>query len=256
VTIGVIGLAGNGSQPGLDRGAVRLLANIATVASRQPAPLVRGRQFVYIKSEVAFLVTSITIGQGGSPKPVNHLDKVHERQIWYSVSNLCRAGLLRESGQDTALKASAVSCPDRGSLNDPTYRFLQSLPTSPRALLQMIDTAERGHGQTPDQEAFTTIGDLLRESIAPPRISAALYRAAALIPGVTVVRDATDAIGRHGVAVAFTYGGVRSEWIFDPHTLQLIGEREAIVKTGAVVGETAIIVRAFVGRPGQLPPGR
>lgn len=51
------------------------------------------------------------------------------------------------------------------------------------------------------QEAFITIGDLLRNTIAPPRVAAALYRAAALIPGVTLIPDATDAIGRPGVAV-------------------------------------------------------
>ncbi len=80
----------------------------------------------------------------------------------------------------------------------------------PRALLAMINTAGQGHGPGPAAEAFTTIGDLLGESIAPPEVSAALYRAAALIPGVTVVPDAVDAAGRHGVAVAFDGSGTRT----------------------------------------------
>jgi hypothetical protein len=46
------------------------------------------------------------------------------------------------------------------------------------------------------EEAFTTIGDLLREAIAPPRVSAALYGTAALIPGVVVVPNATTTPGR------------------------------------------------------------
>jgi hypothetical protein len=228
--------------------AVQLLAKIATVVSRQPMPLVRDGQFVYIKSEVAFI---------NSPAPSSHLPKPHERQIWYSASNLCRDGMLREHGHNVVLNETltpGVRCPDRGSLNDPTYRFLQSLPTGPRALLKLIDAEERGHGSSPAQEAFTTVGDLLDESIAPPQVSAALYRAAALIPGVTVVLDATDAAGRHGVAVAFAYGGQRSEWIFDRHTLQLLGQREISVRTGSVVGVSAILARAFVSRPGQLPP--
>jgi hypothetical protein len=103
------------------------------------------------------------------------------------------------------------------------------------------------------EEAFTTIGDLLGEAIAPPRVSAALYRAAALIPGVTVVADATDAIGRHGIAVAFTYQGTRTEWIFSKQTLLHLGERDVDVANGSMTGESAVLHRAFVGRAGQLP---
>ena len=72
-------------------------------------------------------------------------------------------------------------------MHDPTYRFLQSLPTDPHALLNLIEREMQGQQPGPE-EAFTTIGDLLGEAIAPPRVSAALYWAAALIPGVTVVR--------------------------------------------------------------------
>jgi hypothetical protein len=253
-------LSAGASRPaGTDGNAVRLLAKIAAVTAQQPGQAVRDNQFEYIKSEVAFEVTSVTVGQDGTQHVRSYLEKAHERQVWYSVSDLCKAGLVRENGQDSALDDTGPGsprCPDRGSLNDPTYRLLQSLPASPRALLRMINVVERGHGPSPDAEAFTTIGDLLRESIVPPRVSAALYRAAALIPGVTVVPDATDAIGRHGVAVAFTSDGVRSEWIFNKRSLRLIGEREVTVRTGAVVGVSAIEVRAFVGHPGQIPPGR
>ena len=103
------------------------------------------------------------------------------------------------------------------------------------------------------EEAFTTIGDLLREAITPPRVSAALYRAAALIPGVTVVADATDAIGRHGVAVAMTYQGVRSEWIFSKQTLHYLGEHDINLANGSTTGETAVLQRAFVNHAGQIP---
>jgi hypothetical protein len=121
----------------------------------------------------------------------------------------------------------------------------------------MIYRVERGHGPGPDQEAFVTIGDLLRNTIAPPKAAAALYRAAALIPGVTLVPGATDAIGRPGVAVARVGpgadGGIREELIFSRITLQLIGERTVIARTGATTGATAIIDRAFVDHRGQIP---
>jgi len=113
---------------------------------------------------------------------------------------------------------------------------------------------ERGHGPSPDQEAFVTIGDLLRDKIAPPKVAAALYRAAALIPGVTLVRHATDAIGRHGVAVAQTADGIRTELIFSKKSLTLIGERTILAKIGISTDATAIIRQAFVDHLGQVAP--
>jgi DNA-directed RNA polymerase specialized sigma24 family protein len=168
-----------------------LLAKIATAAARQPAPQVRNSQFWYIKSWVAGMGCYAAAG-----KCV--LDKPHERQIWQSVSNLCVTGLLREHGQNIPLAyvGNRQHCPYRGGVNDPSYRFLQSLPTDPHALLSLIERHMSGQ-QPPPQEAFITIGDLLHEAIAPPRVSAALYRVAALIPGVTVIADATDATTRH-----------------------------------------------------------
>src|SRR5215831_9591021 len=88
---------------------------------------------------------------------------------------------------------------------------------------------------------------------AAARVSGALYRAAALIPGVTVVRHATDAIGRPGIAVAMTSVGIRQEWIFDRHTLLYLGERDIKVADGSVFGLTAVLQRAFVNHRGQIP---
>jgi hypothetical protein len=236
-----------GNAVGFSPAAVRLLAKIATVAERQPSPRVRDSQFWYIKSWVSYSVCN-----GGTGNCV--LERPHERQIWLSVSNQCRPGLLREYGHDTRLTFSSnyLHCPYRGGMNDPTYRFLQSLPTDPRTLLSLIEREMSGQQPRP-QEAFTTIGDLLREAITPPRVSAALYRAAALIPGVTVVTSATDAVGRHGVAVAMTSRGVRSEWIFSKQTLLYLGERDINTADGSVNGVSAVLQRAFVSHAGQIP---
>jgi hypothetical protein len=234
----------SGSSPA----AMRLLAKIATAAARQPSPPVRNSQFWYIKSWVSYEVCNGGSGSGC------RMEKPHERQIWQSVSNQCVTGLLREDGQDMRLVFSTnyLHCPYLGSVNDPSYRFLQSLPTDPVALLSLIEQQMQGQLPRPE-EAFATIGDLLHEAIAPPRVSAALYRAAALIPGVTVVADATDAIGRHGVAVALTYQGVRSEWIFSRRTFLYLGERDIKIADGSTTGMSAILQRAFVSHAGQLP---
>jgi len=234
---------------GASPAAARLLAKIAAAAARQPSPHVRNSQFSYVKVWVSNLVCD-----GGSGNNCV-LGKPQKSQIWQSASNLCITGLLRENGgRDIPLKFSSnyLHCPDRGGVHDPTYRFLQSLPTDPHALLSLIEREMQGQLPRPE-EAFTTIGDLLGAAIAPPRVSAALYRAAALIPGVTVVPDATDAIGRHGVAVAYTFRDIRTEWIFSRLTYRYLGNRDVYIATGASAGASAVLLHAFVDHAGQLP---
>jgi hypothetical protein len=170
-----------------------------------------------------------------------------------------------EEGQRTSLAPSPGSGPSfsvkcgQGNLNAPTYQLLQSLPTDPRTLLNLIYSfnQKNGEGQAlgSDGEAFVTIGDLIRETIVPPSTAAALYRAAALIPGVTLIGHVTDVEGQPGIAIAWTSSQGRYEWIFDPATLQYVGERDYDMSSGkpVVTGNAAVMQRAFVGRAGQLP---
>ena len=179
------------------------------------------------------------LGAKPSPFPRHPHLKLITSQVWVPVGKSCRPVYKRSvpaNGKTAIRTFSGEKCAGIGSLNDPTYRLLQSLPTNPHALLALIYRVERGHGPGPDQEAFVTIGDLLRNTIAPPKVAAALYRAAALIPGVTFIPDATDAVGRHGVAVGRigpgVDGGIRDELIFSRTTLRLMGERTVIARTG------------------------
>ncbi|MFI2411760.1 CU044_5270 family protein [Streptomyces sp. NPDC018947] len=260
--------------------AAVLLDRIATVAASKATPTVRDDQYVYIASKVAYS------SQNGTDS-VMRLDKPHLRQIWLSADGT-RPGLLRENGQDTELDAGhegvvvseadghttvrrpdgtnsqpRVAVPGEGtpSLNSPTYRYLESLPTDPGTLLKKIYDETEGAGPGPDQEAFVTIGDLLREQLAPPKVSAALYKAAAKIPGVTVVNDSVDAAGRRGIAVARVHNGERTEWIFDKHSLEFLGERSVMLKdtsrakAGQVTATTAVLNRLVTDKPGQTHSG-
>lgn len=65
------------------------------------------------------------------------------------VADLCHPGLSRVQGASTPLGGTVGRCPDRGNLNDPAYRLLQSLPTNPHALLATINRVERGTGTAP-----------------------------------------------------------------------------------------------------------
>ncbi|MFJ4871895.1 CU044_5270 family protein [Streptomyces sp. NPDC088757] len=102
-----------------------------------------------------------------------------------------------------------------------THACVAALPTDPEALLRLVREQTRssgGPGSDADQWAFNAIGTLPAETWAPPEVTAALSRAAALVPGVTVLPSATHAAGREGVAVARTAHGEQTQWIFDRTT--------------------------------------
>jgi hypothetical protein len=257
---------GGGSAPSSP--AAVLLARIANAAASQPAPTVRDSEFMYIRSEVAYEQDAIVNGHETAT-----MEKPHERQVWLPVANICVTGLLREGGSSTPLSPFPVvngkvqppssansgglqlnfTCPSEGHLGDASYRLLQSLPTNPQALLNYLKAGKKYTNDDPLME----IGDMIKEAIIPPAVAAALYRVAALLPGATVVPDAVNAVGQHGIAIAWapTNGAhtYRNEWIFDKKTLQYIGERDYNVKTGVVNGESAILQRGFVNKPGELP---
>jgi hypothetical protein len=145
------------------------------------------------------------------------------------------------------------TCPSEGHLGDTTYRLLQSIPTQPDALLAYLKAGKKWTNDDPPTE----IGDMIRETIMPPALAAALYRLAATLPGATLVPHATNAAGRAGIGIMWTSKTAKqvykNEWIFDRTTLQFIGERIFNPKTGQVTGESAILQQAFTAKAGQLP---
>ncbi|MFI0450140.1 CU044_5270 family protein [Actinomadura sp. 6N118] len=238
--------AKSAAKPGGEGSATVLLDRISLAAAHQPALPVRENQFVYIKSKVAW-----TTQKGNGPQVPQPL---REREIWQPQSPGKR-GLLREAGWKIELV---------GSKDDLTYRELAAMPTEPGALLAGVYAKIPKSGKTAtsaarNAEAFRELGRLLSEGILPPKLAAAIYRAAAKIPGVRVVPDSVDAAGRHGVAVALVAYGERSEWIFDKKTLNYLGERGYMVedtkhaKKGMITATTAVLQRGVVNKAGELP---
>ena len=253
-------------QPAAPATAAQLLVKIAAAAARQPAPVVRDSDFTYIRSEVAYEVDSISNGHETSS-----MEKLHERQIWLPVANVCATGLLIEQGERTPISPFPVvngkvdrhppkgtpmpnfTCPSEGHLGDTTYRLLQSIPTQPDALLAYLKAGKKWTNDDPPTE----IGDMIRETIMPPALAAALYRLAATLPGATLVPHATNVAGRAGIGIMWTSKTARqvykNEWIFDKTTLRFIGEKTYDPGTGRLTGESAIIRQAFTAKAGQLP---
>ncbi|MFJ6371947.1 CU044_5270 family protein [Streptomyces virginiae] len=247
------------------QGAPQLLDRISLASSAASAsgPAVRADQFIYIGSRTANTYVK-TVGD----KSTLVSEELHMRHQWNSPDGT--KGWLIEPGNTGPEGVTLAGRDEKGNvptpyLNAPTYNYLAGLPTDPDVLLKRIYQETEGHGRGPDQEAFTTIGDLLRGSYPPAELTAALYKAAAKIPGVVTVDDAVDAAGRSGIAVARLdeHSGQREEWIFDRQTLTFLGERsvqvqgesgeQGLIKPGTVVYTSAVMSRTVVDRMKELP---
>jgi hypothetical protein len=239
---------------GTPSAAARVLHRVAAVAAGRPAqaPPRRG-QYVYTKSREAY--QSIHPAAGG----LRSVLVPEIRQIWIAPDG---AGRLREvTGRPLPLSAADRSAPPavgspgvgRRRVSDHSYPAgagglsylnLSHLPTDPDALRQLIEERKVEGGPPGDAETFTIIGDLLRETYAPPRLRAALYEIASELPGVELRGTVRDEVGREGVGVAYVDRGLRHELIFDSKTSALLGERDVVVDPAT----------AFADYGGHVPP--
>ena len=126
----------------------------------------------------------------------------------------------------------------------PMEEVIATAPRDPEKLLEVVYDYQRnkGRGDTPYEEAFGTISDTLSTGVIPADLRAALYQAAALIPGVTVTDREATLDGRTGISLGMKTPGhnSRKELIVDPATGQLIGEREILLEdSGGIPAGTA-----------------
>jgi hypothetical protein len=246
------------------KGVPQLLDRISLAAAEGDHPAVKPGQYVYIESQAADTFVK-TVDDKSSL--ASHA--LHKRQVWESADGV--EGWLIDPAVNDGPEGETLSLPDElgntptAHFGAPSYDFLTKLPTDPDALLAKIYKDTKGQGNSPDQQAFDTIGDLLSESYPPAELYSALFKAAGKIPGVAVVNDAEDAAGRHGVAVARLdeTSGARQEWIFDKKSHVFLGERVVqvrqndddggLIKPGTVLYTSAITNRAIVDDLKQTP---
>ncbi|NUU20496.1 MAG: CU044_5270 family protein, partial [Streptomycetaceae bacterium] len=238
-----------------DRNAAgALLDRAALAAEANPEVPVRDGQYEYIET-----YSSYAMFTGSGDTSAATMQPWSSTSTWQPVTG---AGTLLQRGGSGPEHREEVSNAGQ-SLGTPNYRYLQTLPTDPDALLRVLREYAPHHGGNPrDQQTFTLIGDILRGHNTTPALTAALFRAAAKLDGVTIVRDVTDVLGRPGVAVTQNQvQGDREEWIFDPQTAAFIGERDVAVESegsvhkGMVLGNMAVVKRGFVDGLGDIPQG-
>lgn len=239
-----------GTPAGLDQ----LVNKMVLVAGTRDTTPVRAGQYVYVKSKA----TNFFIKENADTGERTPVQWVLTRQVWNSLDG--RRGWLMETGTDTPPGGITLDSDVEPSLGSRSYELLASLPTDPDALLARIYRETEGQGNGPDSQAFTTVGDLLGESYPPKELYAALYQAAAKIPGVLVVDDAVDAAGRHGIALArVDETGMREELIFDRVDFTFLGGRSVAtrdmedMKAGTVRFSSAVLERAIVDEMKQVP---
>lgn len=140
------------------------------------------------------------------------------------------------------------------------------LPTDPGALrARLYSDAAHGRGQFPgepkrqrDEAVFTRVYRLAQIPI-PSKLRAALYEVLATVPGVGLVPDARDALGRRGVAVSWSkhedWGDDRVEIILDAKTYRYLGSRYVTMPKGSSpqLFPSALLLTGIVDKPFQRP---
>ena len=231
-----LALLSSGSAVGPSPALAAALHNLARIAARGPSLIPGAGQYLYSDSigrnasfgGLADGRTCVTYG-------------VDHRRVWIAADG---SGLLR----DTSGPAIFTSPADRrlclakerksefsaGTSNlwfaDQCFQLgptkdMQALSTDPHVLLRQMRKLDGGPRTA--VEDFVHVGDFLRETDARPALRAALYRAAALIPGVRLLGTVRDHSGRRGLGVALTHLGVTNELIFNPRTAALLGEQSS-----------------------------
>ncbi|MGI8714438.1 MAG: CU044_5270 family protein, partial [Solirubrobacteraceae bacterium] len=226
-TLAIVAGTGSSAPP---RAAAAVLQRLARVASGQrpvsaPAP----GHYLYVDSTQAG--ESV---QGGCSTLV-----AEQRQIWISANGSGR--VLESTGQGSFFsthdrlvcrrshsillnsRATSDTWWARGCYSIGDASYLRGSFRDPKTLLQKL--AEIAGGPPGSAEAFMHIGDFLRESDASPALRAAIYRAAATIPGARLLGPVSDRLGRPGIGIALTSHRWTSELILDPHDSALLAEQ-------------------------------
>ncbi|MFJ7077693.1 CU044_5270 family protein [Streptomyces sp. NPDC098781] len=214
-------LLGGSGNSAPDQQAVDLLNRIAKVAAAQtPAP-VRDDQYVYVAAQYT---------ENGDEYGAISLRRADWQPVDGRRSGLARIKVLPGS------ENPYIHSGDMKLGRDPNvtyYRELEALPTDPERLYRVIWDGTEGEGPTQEAAALEEIAAMLPSATLLPELNAALYRAAAKIPGVSVVENAEDLAGRKGVGLTFEDGDDQDTWVFDKKTLRFLGtDDEALLGVG------------------------
>lgn len=223
------------------RKATQLLDRIALAAADRPVVTARDDQYIYTKSQGSAAELGVDFSSAEelaqhkgtfTPKPYN--GAVRQEQ-WNSV----------DGKHDGLRKGVAVADPSQKMTMDMkgtgylTFRQLQALPTDPDALLKKF-SGDAGNvtAARRTEVVVENLGAIIDEATLLPDLSAAIYRATAKLPGVSVVDHVKDASGREGVGLTFKGAPTGYAWVFDASSLVYLGTTDAALLGVGVTDKT------------------
>jgi hypothetical protein len=264
------------TQPARTPAAVAL-DHVADAAARQPAVSVRPGQWLYVerlrKSSGWYPGSAQPSKKEEAERKAPHRDRIwFPQQAGRLAMHTTRQGHRTETDRQPIVQAEdsyflLEQHPERrANIGNPTYGWALTLPTDPHALYRTLvaDVRAEYHPATAAETSatvFLAIGEIAQAVPLPPATAAALYRAAALIPGVALVHDIKDAAGRHGFGIAYErVKGGRDVWIFDRSTYAYLGMASYVpghgVPSKPVLSTlTAELNRRVVDQAGERPAG-
>jgi hypothetical protein len=155
-----------------------------------------------------------------------------------------------------------------------SYRYLNSLPTSPARLMAVIKANLKAQPNPIGAEGtgrvgvFNAVQALLQNTVLPPRLLAGLYGVLAHDPGVHFERSVTDLAGRTGVGFSTVQEGyLKEQIVINQKTYAYMGYVDVAVRAhsstgldgtahfrkGQILGWEALLSAGVVRQPGQLP---
>jgi hypothetical protein len=207
---------GGGPEPATvtPMSAVQVLDRAAETAGHGIAP--RPGQYVYTETESKGMAWY----RGGA---------VTREKKWWSVSGK-RINLLVDPGgrhwQCEALHPMPQEevTPAKAPADCKNQPYMRSgLPTDANTMKAWLYDNAKGAVLPPDVRAFSYVHEMIAGWGVRPAAQAAMFKAAAMLPGVKVSHVGTDFI-----AVGQTYRDIRRELLFEPKTYRFVGTRMAV----------------------------
>ena len=206
-----------GRVPPANAEAAQVLHLAAAAALQVPDVEPRADQFVYVKTLSAGRIREAWLSVDGTRDGIAVDPSVGPEPLPFPGCRNGRRAVVKGVRADPARTEECV----------PEPAYLSDLPTDVDHMLAYLRTNEGGENGDPITIA-KGISDLLCDSYLRPAARAALFQAAAKLPGLTLVKDVTDGAGRHGTGIEWSrpQEGRWGMLVFDDH-YDYLGSRES-----------------------------
>lgn len=194
-----------GGAPVANAEAAQVLQNAADAALKLPDTPPRPDQFVYVRTETPTGPREAWLSADGTRESVYTQDGENP-----GTAPACEGSTYQDS----------AATPEETGDCTPEPGYNPALPTDADAMLEHLKNPENAK----DPNVVASIRRILTESYVRPESRAALFEAAAKVPGITVVPDAKDPSGRSGIGISFpSPDGTPQLLIFDRDSYAFLG---------------------------------